>query len=159
MDTFTSVPSALLRALCVRFAAARVTSSADWYNTPGLIGLLAGRIGAQDVAVQVVFNPSWCLPARGRRDEQVGFGRRRAGPHLLDRVQRRGVGGTGQVVMQNPTGGEERGEMPHAGAVQQLFVFDRDHPSRWKSCCERPTPLKYSRLWIFRKENADYEKA
>ena len=26
-------------------------------------------------------------------------------------------------------------------------------------CCERPTPLKYSRLWIFRKGNADYEEA
>jgi len=95
---------------------------------------------------------------------------RRAGPHLLDRlldrvdrlldrVQRRGVGGTGHVVTQNPAGGEESGEMPRAGAVQQLFVFDLDHPSRWKSCCERPTPLKYSRLCIFRKGNDDYEKA
>src|SRR5271156_3609593 len=84
-------------------------------------------------------------------------------PHLLDRlldrVQRRGVGGTGHVMTQNPAGGEEPGEMPRAGAVQQLFVFDLDHPSRWKSCCERPTPLKYSRLCIFRKGNADNEKA
>jgi len=84
-------------------------------------------------------------------------------PHLLDRlldrVDRRGVGGTGHVVTQNPAGGEEPGDMPRAGAVQQLFVFDPDHPSRWKSCCERPTPLKFSRLCIFRKGNADYEKA
>jgi hypothetical protein len=64
---------------------------------------------------------------------------RRAGPHLLDRlldrVDRRGVGGTGHVVTQNPAGGEEPGEMPRADAVQQLFVFDLDHPSWWKSCC------------------------
>ena len=72
--------------LCPLLRAARVTSSADWYNTPGLFGFLAGRIGAQDVAVQVVFNPSYCRRARGRRDEQVGFGQRRAGPHLLDRL-------------------------------------------------------------------------
>jgi hypothetical protein len=75
-----------------------------------------------------------------------------AGP---DRI----VGGTGQVVTQNPAGSEEPGEMSRAGAVHQLFVFDLDHPSRWKGCCERPTPLKYSRLWIFRKGNADYEEA
>jgi hypothetical protein len=52
------------------------------------------------------------------------------------------------------------GEMPRAGAVyNSSFVFDLDHPSRWKSCCERPTPLKYSRLCMFRKGNADYEEA
>src|SRR5271169_2016862 len=88
---------------------------------------------------------------------------RRAGPHLLDRlldrVQRRGIGGTGHVVTQNPASGEEPGEMPRASAVQQLFVFDLDHPSRWKSCGERPTPLKCSRLCIFGKGNDDYEKA
>ena len=55
--------------------------------------------------------------------------------------------------------GEEPGEMPRAGAVQQLFVFDLDHPSRWNSCGERPTPLKCSRLCIFRKGNDDYEEA
>jgi hypothetical protein len=44
-------------------------------------------------------------------DVMNGFGQRRAGPHLLDRlldcVQRRGVGGAGHVVTQNPAGGEE----------------------------------------------------
>ena len=55
----------------------------------------------------------------------------------------------GHVVTQNPAGGEEPGEMPRAGAVQQLFVFDLDHPSRWKSCCERPTSVKVqSALYI-----------
>jgi hypothetical protein len=55
--------------------------------------------------------------------------------------------------------GEEPGEMPRAGAVQQLFVFDLDHPSRWNSCGDRPTPLQCSRFCIFRKGDDDYEEA
>ena len=46
------------------------------------------------------------------------------------------------VMTQNPAGGEEPGEMPRAGAVQQLFVFNLDHPSRWKSCCERGIDMR-----------------
>jgi len=82
-----------------------------------------------------------------------GFSQRRAGPHLLerllDRVQRRGVGGTGHVVTQNPAGGEEPGEMPRAGAVQQ----------GGKAAVNAQPPLKCSRLCRFRKGNDEYEKA
>lgn len=59
------------------------------------------------------------------------------------------VGGTGHTCDAESRRWRRTRRMARAGTVQQLFVFDLDHPSRWKTCGERPTSVKVqSALYI-----------
>ena len=126
---------------------------------PQLIGFLAGRIGAQMNGASVSILLSAAAECDVRKVSSASTGR----PHLLDRrtISSSAVVSValGQVVTLNPAGGEEPGEMPRPVRYtgSSFSTWTTHHGG--KAAVTRPTPLKYSRLWIFRKGNDDYEEA